>query len=677
MNPKTILYVIVAGVISIALATFMYGYKTKYNNKLKWFLGFLRAISIFGILILLVNPKFKTQTYTVEKPKLSILVDNSASIKELKQHNNVKRLVEKFKSDVALNNKFEVQLYRFENDIETLDSLSFSGTNTNIDKSLRSVNQLFKNEIAPAILISDGNQTLGRDYEFLGASFSNPIYPIIAGDSIDHIDLKIEQFNTNKYSFLKNEFPVEAILVYTGEQSISTEFVITQGKSILYKKKVSFSKENNTQTISLSLPASKVGLVTYSAKINPLKEEKNIVNNQKLFAVEVIDQSTNVLIVSDIIHPDLGALKKAIETNEQRRVTFSKPDEAIALINDSQLVVLYQPTRAFKEVFSEIEKWKKNTWIITGVQTDWNFLNTVQSNFQKETTNQVENVSGILNINYGVYAVNDIGFDTYPPLKTSFGELYVNVPHESLLKQSIDGFITETPLFASSELNGKRNAILDGEGFWQWRAYSYRFNNSFEDFDLFVGKIIQYLASNKRRSRLEVTHESFYYNNSPLRISSQYFDKNFVFDSRAQLMIALTNTYDKKTTVFPMLLKNNFFEVDLNSLSEGDYDFTVSVKDKGISRSGKFTILDFNVEKQFLNANVTKLRKLAFNSGGKSFFIGQEQQLIEELINDQNTRPIQKIDKKVVPLIDWKFLLIIIVFVLFVEWFTRKYNGLI
>lgn len=677
MTAETILYIVIAGVVALALVLFMYGYKTKYPGKLRWIFGSLRFVTLFSLFLLLINPNFKTETYTIEKPKLPVLVDNSSSMVELHQEENVLRFVEDLKNNVDLNNKFDLNFYHFGNDFAEMDSLSFSEKRTNIDKALTATEELFKNETAPTLLISDGNQTFGRDYEFSSLTFSNQVYPVIAGDSTQYVDLKIEQLNTNRYSFLKNQFPVEAILVYSGKGTVNSQFVITEGGSRVFSQNVTFTETQNTLTIATNLPASRVGLQRYSAQLIPLGEEKNKINNLKAFAVEVIDQATNVLIVSEIIHPDLGALKKSIETNEQRTVTFKKPSEATSIINDYQLVILFQPERSFSSVYSEITKLKKNTLTITGLQTDWNFLNGVQQNFGKEATNQAEDVTGILNQNYGAYAVEDIGFDDFPPLRTEFGELSINVPHEVLFEQSIDGFSTNSALFATMEINGKRDAILDGEGLWRWRAQSYLNEASFEGFDEFAGNIIQYLASNKRRSRMEVTFETFYYNNNPLRISAQYFDKNFIFDNRAQLSISVINDETNEGTNFPMLLKNNFYEVDLNSLPAGNYNFTVSVKDEGIARSGSFTILEFNVEQQFLNANVTKLGRVATNTGGTSYFIDQTARLINTLLENDNFKPIQKTNQKVVPLIAWKYLLGLIVLTLSAEWFIRKYNGLI
>jgi len=188
---------------------------------------------------------------------------------------------------------------------------------------------------------------------------------------------------------------------------------------------------------------------------------------------------------------------------------------------------------------------------------------------------------------------------------------------------------------------------------------------------------VQYLASNKRRSRLEVSSETFYYNNNPIKISAQYFDRNYIFDNRASLNITVKNTETEKQTVFPMLLRNNFYEVDLNSLPAGEYNFTVSVADEAVSSSGIFTILDFNVEQQFLNADVLKLTRVSSNSQGKAYFATQTDALILDFIENTNFQNIERSEQKVVPLIDWKYLLALIVLALSAEWFFRKYNGLI
>ena len=677
MTAETILYIIIAAVISFAVAVFMYGYKAKQSGKQRWLFGILRFLSLFALLVLIINPKFKSETYSVVKPILPVLIDNSISVIELGQDDNLNNTLSFLRSNEDLNDKFDIAYYTFGSALNSNDSLSFSEKNTNIHSALSSLNSVYRNDTAPTVIITDGNQTLGTDYEFGAAGYENPIYPVILGDSTKYTDLKIEQLNTNRYAFLKNKFPVEVILVYNGSSSVNSQFVITQGGSTVYRENVAFSELNNTQTLSFTLPASSVGLQRYTAQLIPLQEEKNKTNNVKRYAVEVIDQATNVLVVSKMVHPDLGALRKSITTNEQRTVTIKKPSEAISILNDHQLVILYQPDGTFASLYGEIAKLKKNTFTITGSQTDWDFLNRIQQNFEKEASFQTEQATGILNMNYGTFAVEDIGFEDFPPLLTSFGTLEVNIPHESLLDQAIDGISSGSSMLATMELNGVRDAIWDGEDIWKWRAQTYVETESFRAFDDFIGKLVQYLASTQRRSRLEVTGETFYYNNNPIKISAQYFDSNYVFDPRASVSISVTNIETNEQRTFPLLLKNNFYEVDLNSLSAGDYRYTVSVRDEAVARSGNFSILEFNVEQQFLNADVTKLQRLATNTGGMAYFSTENKQLAESLLNDDRFQAVQKSDQKTVPLIDWKYLLGLIVLLLSLEWFIRKYNGLI
>lgn len=678
MTTQTVLYIIIAIIISILLVVFIYGYKTKFSKSTKWIYGSLRFVTIFSVLLLLINPVFRTETFSLIKPKLPILIDNSESISELNQTINVSDFITSLKSNKDLNKKFELSFYTFGNEFKINDSLTFNEKNTNISEALLLTNQLFKDEVAPTILITDGNQTLGNNYEFSSFNFKNSIYPLVIGDSTKYLDLKIEQLNTNRYAFLKNNFPVEIILVYQGSKNITSQFEVKKGTTTVYKENIEFTKNDKTKILKFTLPASSVGFEKYTAQINPITEEKNTINNSKQFVVEVIDQSTNVLIVSDIVHPDIGAIKRAIESNEQRKVTIKKPFEALSIVNDHQLIILYQPNRSFTNIYSEINKLNKNTLVFTGQQTDWYFLNNIQDNYIKEVTNQSENVVGILNKNYGAFVINDIDFSDYRPLKTLFGPLEIVVPYDNLLGQSIDGFETETSLLATTELNGSRNAIFDGEGIWKWRAQSFIESKNYNEFDIFFGKVIQYLASNKRRSRLEVSYENFYYNNKSIQISAQYFDKNFVFNSNANLSILITDSDSKQSFEYPLLLNENYYEINLSNLKSGEYVFKVSVNDEIIlTKNGAFTILDFNVEQQFLNPDVTKLSRVATNTKGKYFFISDSFLLIDTLIKDDRFMQVEISKEKIEPLIEWRYLLGLIILSLSIEWFLRKYNGLI
>ncbi|WP_062054807.1 hypothetical protein [Aquimarina longa] len=676
MQTQTILLIIVAFIIALIVALYQYLYKAKNKNKKILFFAFLRFLSVFSLLVLLINPSFKKNAYYIEKPVLVVAVDNSSSIKYLNKDQDITQFANQISQNRELNERFNIHYYSFSDQLKDSLNFSFDKKQTNISKTLDELNQIYKNTIAPTILITDGNQTYGRDYQFSSKKYKQAIYPIISGDTIAVVDTKIQQLNINRYAYLKNKFPVEVILTYSGEKEVNTTFIVKSGNTTIFSKPLSFSSVTNSKVINFTLPANSVGVNQYVALLVPLNKEKNKINNAKTFAVEVIDQKTNILLVSDIIHPDLGAIKKSVESNKRRSITISKPKEKYNL-EEYQLVILYQPNTRYKEVYEKLNTLKKNYFTITGAKTDWRFLNKIQDKYTQEITGQTEYYLSRFNSNYGAFLQEDIGFKNYPPLIGVFGEIKINTNHDPLLYRMVNNIDTKEILSAVIEQNGVREAVLFGEGIWRWRAQNYLETQKFEDFDEFFGKMIQYLASNKRKSRLNTISESFYYGNASIIIKAEYFTKNYEFDRRGNLRISLKNKKTEATHTIPMVLKNNSYEVDLSNLESGDYEYTVTVLGENIARSGSFAILEYDVEQQFLNADVTKLKQVATNTNGKPYYLNQKDSLVRELLADQRYQAIQKNKENVVSLIDWKYLLAIVILLLTIEWFARKYNGLI
>ncbi|MEM5564800.1 VWA domain-containing protein [Psychroserpens sp. AS72] len=677
MQNQTITFIILAGIVALLLALFQYAYKSKLKGKRAWILTALRFVTYFSIFVLLINPKFDSVTYYNEKPNLVVAVDNSESINYLNQSQNTSEFIKSLKANETLNENFNLEFYRFGKELTQTDSLSFDEKQSNLALVFERLSEVYNNSIAPTLIISDGNQTYGNDYAYMTKRYKQSIFPVILGDTTTYTDLKIQQLNVNRYAYLKNKFPVEVIATYNGNTTVNTQLKVSAGNSTVFSKPLTFSKTQTSQIVNFTLPASRVGVTSYKAQVVPLDNEKNTINNVKNFAVEVIDQKTNVAIVSDILHPDLGTLKKSIESNEQRNADILSTLEFLNKSNDYQLVIVYQPTNNFRALFREIDRLKLNKIVIAGTKTNWSLLNQLQSNYKQELTNQTEEFQPSLNQNYGTFIVDDLNFGEFPPLKGEFGTTSFTVPFETILYKTINGTQIEEPLFATFEINEKREALILGEGLWRWRAQAYLNENSFNTFDNFIGKLVQYLSTNKRRTRLNVNYESFYNGNDNVRITSQFFNKNYEFEDNVNLNITLKNKDTDAVTTFPFVLKNSSYEVDLSGLEAGDYAFTVKVNNENISKSGELKILDYNVEQQFLNANVTKLQSLATNSEGTSYFIDNTDALAKDLINDTRFATIQKSTKKVVPLIDWKYLLGLIALSLAAEWFIRKYNGLI
>ena len=482
--------------------------------------------------------------------------------------------------------------------------------------------------------------------------------------------------NVNKYAFHKNKFPVEVFLNYSGNKNVTADFRISQGNSVLSKQTVSFSPSKKSVILNVLLPADKVGLQVFKATISAKEKEKNTYNNTKNFAVEVIDQKTNVAIVSAINHPDVGALKRAIESNAQRKVTIVKPN-SINSLQDYNILVLYQPTNEFKTVYEKNKLAGINTFVVTGNSTDFNFLNQQQSNLVFKMSGQKEDYLAEFNSQFNLFAIDNIGFENFPPLQNPFGTITVNGTVSTLLSSKIRNIETNAPLLAFAENQGKRSAFLLGENSWKWRMQSHVDNQSFEKFDVFVDKIIQFLASNDSKKSLVVNHESFYNSGESIEILASYFNKNYEFDEKARLTISVTNTKTKQIKNYDLLKGNNSFKVNLDGLSAGGYNFSVKELNSKTCYSSHFEILDFDIEKQFVNPDVEKLNQLASQTQGKVHYPNQVDSLIKSLLVNENYKAMQKEIVAKTPLIDWVWLLVFISITLASEWFLRKYNGLL
>ncbi len=675
MTTYTILLILLSVIISGIVTYYQYYYKNNNKSKTTLFLAIIRFVSIFLLFLLIINPVFSSKTLETTKIPLALVVDNSRSIKELKADQQVNDIFKKISENSALKNKFEIQKFNFDEDFYAAKSLDFKGNQSNLDNVGSNLKQLNKNTVYPILLLTDGNQTIGNDYVY-GFQESAKVYPIILGDTTTTFDLKINQLNVNKYAFLKNKFPVEVFLQYNGNKSINANFSIQKGGSKLVSQSINFDKKNKVQSFQFLIEADKIGIQKYVAKISSNIVEKNVYNNTKNFAVEIIDQRKEIALITDINHPDLGALKRAIETNAQRKVSIVKPQE-LADLSKYNVLVLYQPNNTFKKIFEWNKNANLNTFIIAGLTTDYSLLNQIQNDIDFKLTNQKEDYIANYQLGFNLFAQQDINFSQLPPLQFPFGRINLQSNFSRLLNANVANVDSGNPMLVFSEKGARRSAYLFGEGIWKWRMESYLAKQSFEDFDLFADKIIQFLSTNSVKKSLLVEHESFYNSGETIEINAQFFNKNYELDQDAILAINLKNKSSNTTKNYNFSKTNTGNKVTFDGLSPGNYFFQVKEANTGSVYNGSFEVLDFDIEKQFVNPDKERLAQLASQNNSELIYPNKVDSLIEKLLDKNVYLPVEKEIIKNKPLIDWIFILILLAVSLATEWFVRKYNGLL
>lgn len=674
MDFITVLYIFIALVLALAVSYYFYFYKTTYpKDKVYKLLFALRALTFFLLTLFFINPKIKNNTYQVLKPNLIIAVDQSQSIPFLKENETVKKVFFSLKGDKNLSDKFNIQSFAFGANVRKSDTVKFSDNQTNISEAVDHFNKLFDKNSA-LIILSDGNQTNGNDYQYYKSKF--PIYALVAGDSALFTDLKISQINHNDFTFSGNHFPVEVFIEYNGKKEVSTIFKVSENGKLLYTVPLKFSTNNKLETLHFELESGKAGVHQFVAEISPFKDEKNLINNRQYISINTLSDQTNILIISSFNHPDLGVLKRSVESNKQHRVEVLIGDGKLLNLKKYQLIIVYQPNASQKLFFENLQKEKVANFIITGGQTDWDFLNKAQLAFHKNNDEQSENYFPYLNNTFEPFIIEGIDFESFPPLLSNSGLISFSSKPQILLYSKVNNVNTSEALMATYNQNNRRGAVLFGSGIWKWRMASFNKNQRFDDFDNLFNNLVQYLAEYESKKQIKVDYKTVLYANEPAEFKVQFFDETKHFDKRGQLDIELSKENSKANT-FPLILSENQYYININDLDAGNYNFKIKERQSGFFIEGKFVLLSFPIEHQFINANYSKLKNLTITNKGEAFLLKDYKLLITKLIEENEFKSIEKQTTITSNLIDFKWLFIFVIASATAEWFIRKYRGLI
>jgi hypothetical protein len=320
-----------------------------------------------------------------------------------------------------------------------------------------------------------------------------------------------------------------------------------------------------------------------------------------------------------------------------------------------------------------LEEKELNYLLVTGRHTDWNFLNAVQNSFSKKNSGIVENVFPVYQNDFDLFYTEDLGYENFPPLSDFIGEIDFTDNHEVLLSQRVNDVNTGFPLLAAFSENNTKRIVLFGENIWKWRGQSFGAEKSFEKFDLFFNSLMQYLQLSNRNQNMDLFYEPVYNANESIKIQVKNYDSNLNVELNSKLVLRLNDSVGG----IPFYVKNNVYEVEINNLTDGRYTFAVEELGTDEKQSGTFIVVPFSSEQESQSPNMNDLQRLARQSKGMEFYEDQFEEIKIELLKNPAFKTVQKERNNLISLIDWKWLLGLIVLSLSLEWLLRKYRGMI
>ena len=674
MPDHPVFWIVLCAILSLGLVWFQYFFRPG-PTRFRYFLAALRFFAVLGLLVLLINPKIRETRVFLEKHRLVLLLDNSASIRTDSSRQALYNLRSLFGRDPEIADRFDRDLFTFGDALSLSDSLDFTAGRTNIGSALDRATQAINSDHAVILIATDGNENSGRSY-LQAAGTGIPVYPIVIGDTTRYRDIRIDQLNVNRYAFLDNKFPVEVLVSYSGDAPAVAELEITDNGNRVYRETVRLGAGNSTWQSEILLDAQAVGFHRLAAQLSALPGERNTSNNRRIAGLEVVDERTRILLVHTGNHPDLGALRRSILQNEQREVRLVSPETALEQLDAADLLILYQPDTRFRSLFQALAQRDVPRMTLTGPRTHWSFLNQAQSVYELADIGPADDILPLRDAGFGYFDLSDWDVSGYPPLEGPLGNLLIGAENQTLLGQQVRGVDMEEPLLVLIK-GPYREALLQGSGIWQWRMAAFRNSGDFASFDEFIAKTLLFLTAGGSSKRLTLDYQPLYEDSGNARIRARFYDESFAFEPGARLTLELADSTGNRLESRPMALRSDFYEADVAGLPPGTYQFTVIAGDSGFSESGSFSLMAFDLEAQQLSSDAATLGLLARETGGALYYPDTASELRDSLLQADRFRPVQKSRRNVVPLIDFRWLLFGIVSCLAAEWFIRKYNGLL
>ncbi|MCB0478247.1 MAG: VWA domain-containing protein [Crocinitomicaceae bacterium] len=671
---------LIIAAFALLVAWFLYRKDHNFGRE-KWGLIALRSISLFLIILLLLDIFLESKKDVEMKPVIIVGFDNSESV-FLKDSARIDQITSDWQNlvDQLKQNYDVVSLKIGDNTVEN-EELNFTDKKSNISNFFEEIKDRYYNSnIGAIILATDGIFNDGMNPVYTSEKLNyTPIFTVGLGDTTPIKDLKIINIFHNDIAFLKNKFPLELDLNAEGLKGQSTRLQILRDEKEVYKEDLDIETESFNQTKKILLDAEKVGINKYTVSLSEVAGEEISTNNSRTFYINVIDSRQKVLILANAPHPDVGAIKFAVENNSDMEVSSSNIADFKGKIKDYDVIVLHNLPSSKFGVPEEINNSKKPLLIVVGGQTDLNKLNRMNLGFTYSGNWNTDAVSPSINQSFSAFKLDDRFnkvFKSSPPVFSRFAKVKFNGANSVFLYQKIGSIVKDEPLVFFNELNGIKKAVINADGIWKWRLNDYNENETTENFDNLIDKFIQYVAVKEDKSNFRIKTKAIYNENEDVVVSAELYNDAFELVNTSTVDFVLKNEAGELFN-YSLLPYEDIYKLSLGKLKKGLYTYTAKTElnGKSYTKTGQFLVKEILLEYINLQADHGILKTISKNSEGQ--FIGKnEMNTLADLIQtDKQIGSVVYQEKNYKDIIDYKWLFVIIALCLAIEWWLRKRLG--
>ncbi len=672
--------------ISIGISFFYYKDNESISEENKWvkrILISIRSLSLFIIISLLIGLAIEFIGYRYEKPLLITVFDNSQSINNYSNSKDEITKIKAFNEKIKILNsdKFDVVTYTIGEKLTQQKSLSFNEQKSNLSLAFEELSSLYYNRnIGAIIFASDGNFNYGINPEYTSKLLPIcPIYTVGIGDTTAQKDCEIDRLLSNEVAFLNNKFPLEVTLKSTllkGKNAVAD--IYHNGKKIA-EKSINITSNEAYQKLNFDLDADEVGFQQYEVRIKPIPGEKNTLNNKQTFYIEVLDNRNQVLIISSAPHPDITAMKSALEKLTNLKVDVATFDTWKNRKSKYNLVIWHKPGTNFnKENALAIEQMNKPVFYFIGNETNQQVINHLNLGISVPSGNQSDDVQANLKKENGIIDFSDDvvdAFSYFPPVQTHYGNIGLPSYYQTLLYQRIGNIEKNDPLLFFNNA-GIKKGIFYGEGIWRWKMYEYAKTKRNNAFDEFIQKTFNYLMNKENNSALRISLPKTFNTFENINLKAEFYDEIQTLNNKADIQFQLFNDHKQKS-IFQFAQMGDYYTLSLGKLKPGKYTWIASTTyhGKNYTKKGMFFVENKPIETFDIVSDFTSLRKISHQSKGSFHTTNELNSIIQKIENHPEVTTMSFEEIKQHSLLDEVWILIILFILLGSEWFIRRWIG--
>jgi hypothetical protein len=645
----------------------------------------LRSLGLFLLGVLLLGILIKGTDSEVDQPIVITIVDDSQSMLNYSDSASVKEQTISFLKSINMNfdTHYNHLIFTLDSDIQNPDSVGFNNSKTNLSHALNKVyNNYYGRNIGAIVLLSDGNFNAGTTPLIVAEKFKKtPIYTLSVGDTIQKVDHLIKSVVANEIAFLGNKFPVEVSIEGNKTPSQGFELRLLKDGKVVETKELKH-QENDYSLVKSDflLEAKSIGMHEYTVSVETISNEFNLENNTKSFYVEVLDDRSRVLLITESLNPDAGAIRSALIPENNLELTTATMDELPEDLSVYDLVIWHNPgVSRNPKAFEKMNQSGKPIWYVVTPQTSRSDISKLQLLANINTTGQMDNVSAAFNQGFNLFKLSPEArkaIDNFPPLKAHYGSVKYNNVGATLAYQRVGAIVKPEPLFYFGTKQNVKFAVTYGSGLWSWKLADFQMNQSHDNFNELVRKSVQYLILKDNTSRLRINLPSIASSDEEFIINASFYNESYEPITAPTIQLELSKP-NGASFDYAFLALDNEYSLNLGQLPAGRYSWKASTKYNGKSfeKEGTFGVKDLALEKQTTKADHQLLMQMAENSQGEFALLSNYQSIIDDINQRKDIVPVAYESSTYHKLIDYIWLMLLIVAIFTTEWVIRRYSG--